>query len=235
MPLIRQADFFCGPTALAMVMQWSGHDVTPETLAAQSFTPGARGTFQSDMLGTARRQGHLATPVKGLNGLLTEVAAGNPVIVFQNLGLRIAPLWHYAVTTAYDLDRQTVTLHSGQHDRMVMSQADFLQSWRGGDFWALTVLPPDRLPASADRLAILDAAAALERVGRPSDAVHTYRAGADRWPTDWLWPFGLGNALYASGDLNGAARAFGRAVALAPDAPEPRNNLNEVLKELRGN
>lgn len=231
-PLIRQAAFHCGPTALAMVMQWSGGNVTPEALARQAFTPGARGTYTADMLGAARRRGQLATRVQDFAALLAEVSAGHPVIVLQNLGLRALPVWHYGVVVGYDLAADRVTLHSGEREVMEMTVGEFLSSWRGGGAWALTVLPPGRLPAAAPRRDILEAASALERVGDLAAAERAYRAGEARWPGDWLWAFGLGNTLYAQGDRRGARQAFRRAATLAPDAPEPRNNLAVIEEEL---
>jgi hypothetical protein len=35
---------------------------------------------------------------------LREVAAGNPVLVLQNLSFAWAPVWHYAVVMGYDAD-----------------------------------------------------------------------------------------------------------------------------------
>lgn len=233
-PLIRQADYHCGPAALAMAMQWSGGEATQNQIARQAFSPGARGTFQADMLGAARRNGYLATPVTGFDALTREVAAGHPVVVFQNLGLTWAPVWHYAVVVGYDLPSETVTLHSGRLDRTTMSLRKFAGTWSMGERWAITVLPPDRLPAAAQERDVLSAAAGLERAGRSRAAARAYRAGASRWPDSWLWPFGLGNALYASGDPQGARRAYERSIQLDPTAPEPRQNLETLMAELRG-
>lgn len=230
-PLIVQSDFFCGPAALAMVMQWSGGDESQQAIAATAFTPGANGTYLADMLGAARREGYLATEVADLPGLLSEIEAGHPVIVFQNLGLSWAPAWHYGVVTGYDLSNDVVTLHSGQNRVMEMPVSLFLRTWDRGNRWAITVLPPDRLPWAASERAALEAAAGLERVGQLTAAVAAYRSGAARWPSSWLWPFGLGNALYEQGDLAGAETAFARAVALNPDAVPAHNNLKEVRRE----
>ncbi len=233
-PLIQQADFFCGPASLAMVMQWQGLDVTQQDLAAQAFTPGARGTYLADMLGTARRRGQLAVPVADFAGLTAEVDAGHPVIVFQNLGLSFAPIWHYGVVTAYDLDAETVTLNSGQRDVMVMALADFLISWDLADRWAITMTPPDQLPAAASEIDVLQAAAALEGAGQPRAAAAAYQAGGERWRESWLWPFGLGNALYAVGELSGAEAAFREALRRNPGAAAAQNNLAEVERKRRG-
>ncbi len=230
-PVIQQADFHCGPAALAMALQWAGQDVTQNQIARLAFVPGAQGTFQEDMIGAARRRGALAVPLNGFDDLTAEIAAGHPVIVFQNLGESFAPIWHYAVVTAYDLERETVTLHSGQLSRTTMTLAKFERTWAGGEGWAFVALSPNDLPATASEREVLDAAAGLERAGQPNAAVEAYRTGARRWPENWLWQFGLGNALYATGNLEGAARAWRRAIALDPTAPEPRQNLATLQAE----
>ncbi|MEI4234910.1 PA2778 family cysteine peptidase [Roseovarius sp. D22-M7] len=230
-PLIRQADFHCGPASLAMVMQWSGQDVTQAEIARQSFTPGARGTYLADMLGAARRHGQIAVTLGTFPALLAELEAGHPVIVFQNLGLPIAPVWHYGVVVGYDLDREVVTLHSGQRDVMRMPLRAFLKSWDGGDRWAMVMLPADQHPARANETTLLRAAAALERVGQFTAAETAYRRGAARWPESWLWPFGLGNALYGQGEVAAARRAFRQALTLDPTAQAARNNLAQIDDE----
>ena len=231
-PLIEQEDFFCGPAALAMVAQWAGQDVSQDQVAELSFSPNAEGTFQSDMISAARRLGLLAVPTSGFSALTAEVSAGSPVIVFQNLQAAWFPAWHYAVVTGYDLERGFVTLHSGQLSRTTMSLARFERTWAGGDGWALIVLPPDRLPVAANEREVLNAAAGLERAKNYNAAAAAYSAGSTRWPENWLWQFGLGNALYASGDTKGAMDAWQRAAVLNPDAPEPRQNLATLRTEL---
>jgi hypothetical protein len=228
-PLILQADFFCGPASLAMVHQWAGLNVTQAEVARHSFTPGAEGTYLADMLGAARRRGQLAVPIAGFENLMREVAAGNPVIAFQNLGLKIAPRWHYGVVVAYDLDADRIDLNSGEHKRMVMPVRLFRRTWARGDDWAIVVLPPDRLPKSAGPWDIARAAVELEKVD-PRAAARTYAAAGERWPQMWVFPFGLGNAQYAQGDLNGARRAWQTALAIDPNIPEIRANLDELSR-----
>ncbi len=233
-PLIEQADFHCGPAALAMTLQWAGQDVSQDDIARLAFVPGARGTFQEDMIGAARRRGALALNIKGFDDLMVEVAAGHPVIVFQNLGESFAPIWHYAVVIGYDLERELVTLHSGQLSLTEMSLAKFERTWAGGEGWAFVALAPDGFPATASERDLLDAAAGLERANQPNAASKVYRTGSERWPSNWLWQFGLGNALYALGDPVGARQAWETAVDLEPAAPEPRQNLATLKAELDG-
>lgn len=230
--MIQQDAFYCGPTSIAMVMQWAGGDVTQDDIAALAFSPGARGTYLADMIGSARRMGQLAVEIGDFDQLLSELAAGHPVIVFQNLGLGIAPVWHYGVVTGYDFGKDEVYLNSGQRDQMVMPFALFERTWRRGDYWGLVVLPPDQLPVSVVDADILAAASALERVGQFAAAETLYETGATRWPDNWLWQFGLGNARYAQNDLRGARRALRRARILDPTIPEVRANLATVEREL---
>jgi tetratricopeptide (TPR) repeat protein len=184
------------------------------------------------MTGAARRRGQLAVGLSSLPELLEEISAGHPVIVFQNLGLSWAPRWHYAVVVGYDLGRDQIILHSGRLERVSMPVDLFLRTWKRGDFWGLVVLPPDQLPASDDQWEILRAAAALERAGQPRAAERVYASGASRWPRNWIWPYGLGNARYQRGDLRGAKAAYERALRLDPSIPEVRHNLAEVNARL---
>jgi tetratricopeptide (TPR) repeat protein len=233
-PLIQQEDFFCGPSSIAMVMQWAGADITQQQVAALAFSPGAGGTYLADMIGSSRRLGQLAVEISNFDQLLTEVAAGHPVIVFQNLGLAVLPVWHYGVVTGYDFEKDEVYLNSGQLDQMIMPFAVFERTWRRGDYWGLVILPPDQLPASVAETDVLSAAAALERVAQYPAAEMLYETGAVRWPDNWLWQFGLGNARYAQGDLRGARLALRRARALNPSIPEVRANLAFVESEIAG-
>ena len=91
------------------------------------------------------------------------------------------------------------------------------------------VLPPDRLPASAGEVAVLRAAAGLERSGFLSEARLAYKNTAARWPGSLGALMGLGNTAYALKNLEGAEAAFREAIAAHPEAPAPWNNLAYVL------
>ena len=40
-----------------MTLQWTGQEVTQNQIAQMAFSPGAKGTFQENMVGAARRRG----------------------------------------------------------------------------------------------------------------------------------------------------------------------------------
>ncbi len=105
----------------------------------------------------------------------------------------------------------------------------FEHTWRRGDYWALVVLEPDDLPATADVTDVERAAAALERVGRTEEAATAYSTILRRWPDSYAALMGLGNVLYGGGDLAAAEEAFRQAIAVQPSRAEAWNNLAYVL------
>jgi hypothetical protein len=231
-PFFPQDDYYCGPAALAMVLAWSGLEVTQDDLVPVVYTPGRQGTLQADILAGARRFGRLAVPVRTVPDLLAEIAAGHPVLVFQNLSLPIYPQWHYAVATGYDLETGKLRLHSGRTEHLETRLSTFTRTWARGDYWALVILPPGRLPATAGERQVLEAAAALERAAMPADAATAYGAILGRWPASLPAWIGLGNAAYAAGDKRRAAAAFTSATAHHPASMAAWQNLAFVLDEL---
>ncbi|MEY6433868.1 PA2778 family cysteine peptidase, partial [Thioalkalicoccus limnaeus] len=132
-----QDDFQCGPAALATVLAWSGQAVTPEELVPRVYLPARQGSLQPEIRATARYYDRLAYELDPrLTALLTELAAGHPVLVLQNLGIWRWPVWHYAVVVGFDAERQQVILRSGTTERQVLSARRFLMSWARADAWA---------------------------------------------------------------------------------------------------
>ena len=230
-PFFPQEDYECGPAALATLLQSAGVAVTPAELKPQVFLPGRRGSLQVELMVAARRHGLPAYRIAPtMDALLHEVAAGHPVLVFQNLSLPIYPIWHYAVVIGFDRQRQVVILNSGVTRRQEISLFTFERTWVRGDSWAMVALPTATLPATAEADTMAAAIAALERVDAPA-ARKAYAAGLQRWPTQPVLLLGAGNAAYASGDLAGAGAAYRHAVAMQPQAADAWNNLAQVLME----
>ncbi len=230
-PFFPQEKYYCGPAATAMTLAWSGLPVTQESMAEQVYTPGREGTLQPDVVAAMRRNGRLAVPVDTLRELLGEIAAGRPVLVFQNLGLESIPQWHFAVAIGYDLAAGELIMHTGPWDNRPVALRTFEHTWRRGGYWALVVLKPGELPVAAEETEVVRAAAGLERVSRHDDAARAYEAILGRWPQSFPAWMGLGNARYASADLAGAEAAWRRAIAVDPENSAPAwNNLAYVLQ-----
>ena len=232
-PFFAQEEYQCGPAALAMALNPAGVAVTPDALTDDVYIPGRKGSLQVEMLAAARRHGLLAYELAPeLKDVLAEVAAGNPVIVLQNLGLwAFHPYWHYAVVMGYDLQQNQILLHSGTRARRPMSLGLFEFLWKDGGRWSMVALPPGRLPASAQEAKSAAAAAALEQSGHIAEARLAYSALLQRWPADLVGLMGLGNSAYALGDLTQAEAAFRRAAAAHPLAAAAFNNLAQTLAD----
>ncbi|MCX8518283.1 MAG: PA2778 family cysteine peptidase [Rhodoferax sp.] len=118
-PFFAQKEHECAPASLAMVFSAAGIAVTPQALLEQVYLPARKGSLQVEVLAATRRQALLAlTLPPSMSALLQEVTAGHPVLVLQNLSLPVYPVWHYAVVVGYDLERNTLTLHSGETERL---------------------------------------------------------------------------------------------------------------------
>ncbi len=230
-PFFPQEDFECGPAALAMVAAAAGVKVLPEALVEQVYLPARKGSLQVEMMTAGRRQGLLAYPLRPrLEDLLREVAAGHPVLVFQNLAFSFYPVWHYAVVIGFDRQHNTLLLRSGRTERLEMSIFTFERTWARGQYWSMLALAPGRLPATAEPEVYAVATAALERVN-PRAAQSAYAAALRQWPDERAALLGAGNTAYALGQSAAAIDAYQTAVSRHPDFAEAWNNLAQVLLE----
>jgi hypothetical protein len=228
-PFFPQDEYQCGPAALAMALSWSGLDVTPAELTEKVYTASLQGSLQPALIAGARRSGRVAYVVSGTAALIREIAAGNPVIVLQNLGLSWAPVWHYAVAIGYDLPADEIVLHSGLHAAERISLWVFQHTWARSQNWGLLVLKPGNLPATVEESLWVEAALGLERAKQPAAAVESYRAALSRWPHNPSAMLGLGNSYYALGDLKNSEIAFRTAAEAHPGNGAAFNNLADVL------
>ncbi|MGD8700868.1 MAG: PA2778 family cysteine peptidase [Desulfosarcina sp.] len=227
-PFFPQKDYQCGPAALAMTLTWSGVAVTPQDLVAEVFTASKKGSLQSAMVAAVRRHDRIAYLLAGPQSLTAEIAAGNPVVVLQNLGLSWYPVWHYAVVIGWSADSRLI-LHSGTTPFKQISLKTFERTWARSHFWGLLVLPPDRLPADASETRYLQAVSQLERLGRWDIAARGYEAARDRWPNSLAALMGLGVCRYQAGDLPSAEAVFRQATVTFPSEGVAFNNLAQVL------
>lgn len=219
-PFFPDAGHHCGPAALATVLSERGVAVRPGDLVEQVFLPARGGSLQLEMLGAARRAGVVAVRIPGeLPALLHELAAGNPVVVLQNLGLAALPIWHYAVAVGYTLRRGELVLRSGPQRRQRIDLGLFDRSWADAGRWGFVVMPVGVWPASAGVQEAVEACIGFERVAAPADALRCYGGAVQRWPGELALRIGLGNTAYANGNRILAADSFETAARRHRSAP----------------
>ena len=229
-PFFPQYEYQCGPAALATALGAAGAKVTAEQLVPEVYLPARKGSLQVEMLAAARRHGMVSYLIAPrFVDMLRELAAGNPVVVLQDY----APFgtWHYAVAVGYDYEKGDMILRSGEKEREVQEFATFELLWRRSDYWAMVVMPPDRIPATADEERWLSAVAALERAGGAASARTAYETFLKRWPQSTGAAIGLANAHHALGELPQAERVLRAAAQRDPNSVVVLNNLAQTLSD----
>lgn len=230
-PFFPDQDYQCGPAALATVLAASGAPVAMKSLVDEVWLPSRRGSLQLEMLAAPRRHERLSYRLAPSYGdLLREVAAGNPVIVLQDVGL-LGTQWHYAVVNGFDYESGTIFLRSGTERRLELPFTAFERSWMKGQYWAMVVLPPERIAATAVEDRWLESVAALARAGGAEIGTRAYQAALERWPESLPAAIGLANHLHAQGQLARAATVLSEARRRHPQSVIVLNNLAQTLSD----
>ena len=231
-PFYPQEQYQCGPASLATVLNAQGLTTHPEQLKDQVYIPGRQGSLQVEMVATARSHGMLVYPLEPkIASILEEVAAGNPVLVMQNLQLDWWPQWHFAVVTGYDQHQESLILNTDTREQYVMPYKAFHATWNRAERWAVVVLPPERLPATAERLPFLRAAHDLESTQQTDAAFAAYRTAEQHWQNHPAPLMAQGNLTFNQGNTTEALQHFKHVVSLFPDYAAGWNNLAYALTE----
>lgn len=232
-PFYPQERYQCGPASLATMLNSQGLSTSPQTLKDRVYIPGREGSLQVEMVAAGRDHGMLVYPLdKHLQSLLEEVASGHPVLVLQNLLFDWWPQWHFAVVVGFDGQQQTLILNSGTRKHYEIPVEVFSATWARADSWAVVMLPPDEIPATAKPLAFLAAANDLETTGHTQAALAAYKTAERHWPDQPAPILGQGNIAYANKHLQLAAQQFSRMVTRFPHTAEGWNNLAQTLSEM---
>lgn len=223
-PFYAQTDYHCGPAALAMVSNYAGLNTSAVELSQMLYTPGARGTYQNDLLAATRRLGLIAVPTTETKQVILEINSGLPVLIFQNLGLSWIPKWHYAVVVGYDWQNDEMILHSGEYQNYRMGLSTFEKIWQRVDSWGFVLVKPGTIPITASEMAMVKATAGLELALHQDDAQISYEKILTRWPQSLGALIGLGNIHYQKKEFMKARDYLKTATVAHPQSPGAKNN-----------
>lgn len=113
-PFIKQKDNFCGPAAMAALLQYYGQDISQEEVAEKVYTPKLEGALISDMENYAREQGYAVEVSEGnIDSITSLIDEGTPVITLVDRGIWKVSVPHYYVVYGYNTGNETFLLHTG--------------------------------------------------------------------------------------------------------------------------
>jgi predicted double-glycine peptidase len=143
-PFFSQEAYQCGPTALAIVLDYwyqkTGTDkwLTPEQIAADIYSPTAKGILGIDLVLYGRKTGFEALQYSGnVADLRERVDGGTPVIILVDYGLSFYQSNHFMVVTGYS--HSGVIVNSGRHENQLISHRELDRIWKKTDYWSLVL------------------------------------------------------------------------------------------------
>lgn len=166
-----------GPQVLASLLSQQGIMITPGLLEKPLHLPGAEDKLQQNMQNLAREYGMVVYPLDSqLPALLTQVAAGYPVMVRFSEGSAFWAGPRYAILSGYDRKKQKVLLRAGMNRRELMSFSSFESAFEKSGGWAVLIQKPSQIPAAVDRQRWLKAADELAQAGQEREAAQARKA-----------------------------------------------------------
>lgn len=166
-----------GPQVLASMLSQQGIVITPGLLEKPLHLPGAESQLQQNMQNLAREYGMVVYPLdSNLPALLTQVAAGYPVMVRFTEGSAFWAEPRYAILAGYNRQKQTVLLRSGMNRRELMGFGSFEAALKDAGGWAVLIQKPNQLPANVDQQRWLKAANDLAQAGQEQAAARAKKA-----------------------------------------------------------
>jgi len=150
-PRIKQITNYCGPAALAAVLQHCGENITQQEVGKAVFDPVGRATNGADMLLYARNKGYAAYSWNSsVADAKRKIAAGAPILVLQQNSLKDTS-GHYRVLTGYDdTERKFYVVDPYYDDITELAYDKCERLWKPMGYWALVVVPKDKDTFSAE-------------------------------------------------------------------------------------
>jgi len=130
-PFVKQKDKFCGPAAMASVMQFYGRNIDQDEIAREVYIPELNGALISDMENFARANGYATETTNGnMESLKSLIDNHLPIILLVDKGKWKVSVPHYYVVYGYNERKGTVLLHSGFESEQEISVDKLDSEWK---------------------------------------------------------------------------------------------------------
>jgi hypothetical protein len=145
-PFFPQETFQCGPASLATVINyWYGKTgaakhLTSDAIAAEIYSPSARGVLGMDMERYARKQDFQTEQIAGsLDKLKENIDQGIPPIILVDYGFLAYQRNHFIVVKGYAPNGLLV--NSGRDESKFIPNEELLEIWKKTGYWMLLIKP----------------------------------------------------------------------------------------------
>jgi ABC-type bacteriocin/lantibiotic exporter with double-glycine peptidase domain len=129
-PFVRQKDKFCGPAAMASVMNFYGQNISQDEISEEVYSPELKGALISVMENFAREMGYNASTINGdENTLISLVDEGIPSIILVDLGIWVVSVPHYYVVYGYNKSKETFIINTGFTSNKEINFKDLDKEW----------------------------------------------------------------------------------------------------------
>ena len=207
--------------------------MSPDELVDKVYIPQRKGALQIEMIAAAREYGRIPYRLNPqFSAIKNELLNGRPVLVFQNLGWRIRPVWHYAVVIGYDPQTGTVRLRSGTHANKRLSLDKFLQTWQRAQAWAVVALKPGELPANVSFDRFFQSLTDMNKSSSKQSMLALYQLASRQFADKPITWFALANSYLQLKEYSKAVKNYQQVLTLKPNHVAARNNLAYSLSML---
>ena len=141
-PFVKQKDRFCGPAAMASVMQFYGQNISQQEIAEEIYIPELNGALISDMENFAKDSGYMVESTNGsIDMLKSNLEERQPVILLVDKGKWKVSVPHYYVAYGYNDEKKTIILHTGDKEDQKISYDKLDEEWGRMNRLMLVITP----------------------------------------------------------------------------------------------
>lgn len=230
-PFYKQRSHYCGPSALASVLNYYGIGITPEKIGEDLRTKSLAGSLNLDMLLYPRRFGLLTRMLKGdIDELQEYIKNDIPVILLVDDGFSIYSIFHYVVLIGFNSKARLFVAHWGVEPNRVVTYEKLYSQWKKAGSWgfAVRLLPWEDMTAEEHN----DLGVAYENSGKLKEAEKEYLE-SHRLNNNFCEPvFNLGNIYFKMSSYDKAEEWFLRALKICVSKGDVYNNLAYLYLKL---